>query len=163
MRSGTFPSKVACLPVLLGKAETPSFRTGPYPGPSQYPVIKRLGIKTVINLLDQFPDSYKVYLDALDVRYVHVPVKGNKQSPEDMSRTAANQVLKLLIEPTLQPVLLHCRSGKHRTGAIIGCLRRLQGLSAEAAADEYRQFATPKQREVDEIFIQRFDPGLCLA
>jgi len=136
---------------------------GPYPSPVQYPTIKKLKIRTVINLLDQFPDSYKQFLAAQDVRYVHIPVKGNKQTAEDMSRTAANQVLKLLITPALQPVLLHCRSGKHRTGAIIGCLRRLQGATAQQAAEEYQRYATPKQRAVDTVFIERFDAALCLA
>jgi tyrosine-protein phosphatase SIW14 len=122
-------------------------------------VLTQLGIRTVVNLLDQFPDAYKAFLDAQDVRYVHCPVRGNKVTPEDMSRTAANQVLKVLNTPALHPVLLHCRSGKHRTGAIVGCLRCLQGHSATFAAAEYVKFASPKERAVDIVFIESFEPA----
>jgi hypothetical protein len=52
------------------------------------------------------------------------------------------------------------RSGKHRTGAVIGCLRMLQRWTLAAACDEYTRYTFHKQRFVDKQFIERFDPRI---
>ena len=49
---------------------------------------------------------------------------------------------------------------QHRTGCLIGCIRRLQGWSLTSTFDEYRRFSDPKSRAVDQQFIDLFDLGL---
>ena len=78
---------------------------------------------------------------------------------EDMSRTRVNACLRAVQTPALQPVLVHCRSGKHRTGAVMGCLRVLQGWPVADACDEYVAVASPKQRDVDCEFIAALQPA----
>ncbi|VAI16698.1 unnamed protein product [Triticum turgidum subsp. durum] len=41
--------------------------------------------------------------------------------PEDRIREA----LKVILDTRNHPVLIHCKRGKHRTGCVVGCLRKL--------------------------------------
>jgi hypothetical protein len=52
----------------------------------------------------------------------------------------------------------NCNKGKHRTGCVVGCLRKLQHWSQTSAFDEYRRFAGSKARVLDMQFIELFDP-----
>lgn len=40
-----------------------------------------------------------------------------------------------------------------------GCFRKLQGWEKQDIVDEYVRFARPKQRPLDEAFIEAFDPS----
>ena len=60
------------------------------------------------------------------------------------------------MDPRNHPVLIHCNQGKHRTGCLVGCLRKVQQWSLVAIFEEYRRFAGTKARVVDELFIERF-------
>lgn len=46
---------------------------------------------------------------------------------------------------------------QHRTGCLIACLRKWQGMPVDDALAEYRTFAYPKARLFDELFIKAFD------
>ena len=61
------------------------------------------------------------------------------------------------MDPVNQPVLIHCNKGKHRTGSVVGCIRRLQNWSLSAVVNEYIMFAAPKTRLEDQRFIESFD------
>eukprot|EP01138_Halocafeteria_seosinensis_P006959 gb/GECG01007117.1/.p1 GENE.gb/GECG01007117.1/~~gb/GECG01007117.1/.p1 ORF type:complete len:199 (+),score=21.71 gb/GECG01007117.1/:1-597(+) len=66
-------------------------------------------------------------------------------------------MLRIICDTTFHPVMIHCRSGKHRTGCIIGCLRMLQGWNLQDIYDEYTDYAKPKERDYDMQFIKNFD------
>ena len=55
--------------------------------------------------------------------------------------------------------IIHCNQGKHRTGCLVGCLRKAQRWSLVAILDEYRLSAGRKARIVDQQFIERIDVG----
>nr|KJB63321.1 hypothetical protein B456_010G185200 [Gossypium raimondii] len=55
------------------------------------------------------------------------------------------------------PLLIHCRRGKHRTGCLVGCLRKMQRWYLSSIFDEYQRFAGAKARVSDQRFIERFD------
>lgn len=67
------------------------------------------------------------------------------------------QAIKIVLDPENQPILIHCNRGKHRTGCLIGVLRRLQNWSKTIIFDEYRKFAAPKERPMDQQFIELYD------
>ncbi|XP_050288398.1 probable tyrosine-protein phosphatase DSP4 isoform X2 [Quercus robur] len=46
---------------------------------------------------------------------------------------------------------------KHRTGCLVGCLRRLQRWCLSSVFDEYQRFAAAKARVSDQRFIELFD------
>lgn len=57
------------------------------------------------------------------------------------------------------------KSRQHRTGCVIGCLRRCQSWSLTSIFDEYRRYSTPKSRAMDLQFIEAFAglPDVSLA
>ena len=54
------------------------------------------------------------------------------------------------------PILIHCNKGKHRTGCLVGCLRKVQKWSLIGIFEEYRRFAGTKVRVLDQQFIELF-------
>ncbi|XP_010688911.2 probable tyrosine-protein phosphatase DSP4 isoform X1 [Beta vulgaris subsp. vulgaris] len=73
--------------------------------------------------------------------------------PDDTIREA----LKVLLDARNHPVLIHCKRGKHRTGCLVGCLRKLQKWCLSSIFDEYQRFAAAKARVSDQRFIELFD------
>lgn len=60
------------------------------------------------------------------------------------------QALHLLVQPSTYPVLVMCNLGRHRTGTVIGCLRKLQRWCLSAILEEYRRYAGQKVRVMNE-------------
>lgn len=54
-------------------------------------------------------------------------------------------------------VVHNCNKGKHRTGVLVGCVRKVQRWSLTSIFDEYRRFAGNKVRLLDQQFIELFD------
>jgi hypothetical protein len=46
---------------------------------------------------------------------------------------------------------------QHRTGCLVGCLRKVQQWSHTAIFDEYRRYSFPKSRTSDQQYIESFD------
>lgn len=67
-------------------------------------------------------------------------------------------VLAFVLNPANFPVYIHCNQGKHRTGCVVGCLRRIQGWPLEEILAEYDAYASPKARSADIELITTFDP-----
>lgn len=64
--------------------------------------------------------------------------------------------LSVLLDVRRHPLLIHCNKGKHRTGCLVGCLRKVQRWSLTSIFDEYRRFAANKVRVLDQQFIELF-------
>lgn len=62
----------------------------------------------------------------------------------------------MLLDVRNHPLLIHCNKGKHRTGCLVGCLRKVQRWSLTSIFDEYRRFAGNKVRILDQQFIELF-------
>ena len=72
--------------------------------------------------------------------------------PEETITAALTTVL----DSRNHPMLIHCNKGKHRTGCLIGCLRKMQQWSLTTIFDEYRRFSFPKPRSMDQEFIELY-------
>ena len=96
------------------------------------------GVKTVINLRhdhDDFPS-----LAAIDIAYVHIPMRAWQPHDEDMVLFLAT-VRRALADPKRSPVLVHCAEGKDRTGYTIAAYRIVeQGWDADSAIQELFDF-----------------------
>jgi uncharacterized protein (TIGR01244 family) len=116
--------------------------------------LKALGFKTVINLrpVEEAPvvAEEERIVEAQGLRYVSVPV-----TPATFSAHDVESVRKVLEEPGIGPVLLHCASS-NRVGAVWGLLARQRGrtlqeaeaeanragISSEAMKEAFRKLAT---------------------
>lgn len=45
------------------------------------------------------------------------------------SATDLKKVLRDILDPCNHPLLIHCNKGKHRTGSVVGCLRKIRDWS----------------------------------
>ncbi|THU60374.1 hypothetical protein C4D60_Mb07t12010 [Musa balbisiana] len=76
--------------------------------------------------------------------------------PEDTILEALRVVLGIN-DVRNHPIVIHCKRGKHRTGCLVGCLRKLQRWCLASIFDEYQRFAAAKARVSDQMFMERFD------
>lgn len=74
-----------------------------------------------------------------------------------LEKVAIMDTLLSILDPSNRPLLVHCNKGKHRTGSIIGCLRKLRGWSLSSIFAEYLLFALPKSRLEDQMCIEEFN------
>ncbi len=103
------------------------------PGPLRR-IIRREAIKTIVTLTainsadPKFRDQIGVVRET-GVRWVVVPMRGSRATPEQMALAA-----DLLADPACQPVFFHCVAGHHRTSlAHAAYLIRHQGYTADQA------------------------------
>ena len=92
--------------------------------------LKKLGIKTVINLRSFHSDRAK--LGDTGLEYEHIYMKTWHPEREDVLR-----FLKIVSDPARAPFLVHCQHGADRTGAMSAIYRIVvQGWSKEKALRE---------------------------
>lgn len=129
-----------------------------FPKKKHFPFLRTLGLKSVLTLiLEEYPEQNTEFLDDEGITFYQFGIPGNKepfvQIPDDKIAAA----LVTMLDRRNHPMLVHCNKGKHRTGCLIGCLRKLQSWSLTTIFDEYRRFSFPKSRSMDQEFIELFD------
>ncbi|GAA0162165.1 protein phosphatase [Lithospermum erythrorhizon] len=132
------------------------YRSG-FPEPANFPFIQTLNLKSIIYLC---PESYPVenyaFLESNNVKLFQFGIEGTKD-PSACPETAVKDALKVLIDVRNHPVLIHCKRGKHRTGCLVGSLRKLQNWCFSSVEDEYKLLSGIKWRQKDVDFLQGFD------
>jgi tyrosine-protein phosphatase SIW14 len=101
-------------------------------------MLARLGVKTIINLREPDEDSRaeEFWVREAGLRYLNFPMEGTGRPTNE----TVNAVLTRIQTRPDQPVFLHCKRGKDRTGVIVACYRiAYEHWSAEAAVKEARQ------------------------
>ncbi|MFO0965558.1 MAG: tyrosine-protein phosphatase [Gemmataceae bacterium] len=115
--------------------------------------VEKLGIRTVINLQDEWPDPEisRAYFSLgtvkesemckeLGVEYVFLPV--DLIAPGDVPHkhpVAIDRFRAIMDDPASYPVLIHCRAGLHRTGCLSAVYRQeYEGWTSEEALAELK-------------------------
>lgn len=77
---------------------------------------------------------------------------------DSLNETTIKKALELICDRNNYPMLVCCGMGRHRTGTVIGCLRRLQGWNLASVSEEYRRFTGARGgRILVELLIEGFD------
>eukprot|EP00761_Pharyngomonas_kirbyi_P001757 gb/GECH01001761.1/.p1 GENE.gb/GECH01001761.1/~~gb/GECH01001761.1/.p1 ORF type:complete len:174 (+),score=33.98 gb/GECH01001761.1/:1-522(+) len=133
------------------------YRSG-YPNKKNFPFLKKIGLKSILYLCpEDYADSNKEFARANGVKILQFGVEGNKEPFVDIPEEVIRQAIVELLDTRNHPILIHCNKGKHRTGVLVGCLRKMQKWSLTSIFDEYRRFAKTKVRMLDQQFIELFD------
>ncbi|KAF8935654.1 Tyrosine-protein phosphatase dsp1 [Dissophora ornata] len=129
-----------------------------FPKKKNFSFLKKLGLKSILTLiLEDYPDQNMKFLKENNVTLFQFGIAGNKEPFVQIPDDKISAALAVLLDRRNHPILIHCNKGKHRTGCLIGCLRKLQQWSHTSIFDEYRRFSHPKSRSMDQQFIELFD------
>ena len=108
------------------------YRAG-QPTPKGFALLKRRGIKTVINLRAQ--NDEEPVVKNLGMKYVQIPLSAWHRVPDEAMQT----FFAVLRDAENYPVIVHCERGADRTGTMVGFYRiAFQGWSADRAYEEAR-------------------------
>ncbi|KAA3478763.1 putative tyrosine-protein phosphatase [Gossypium australe] len=162
-------------PLNFAMVDNGVFRSG-FPDSANFSFLQSLGLRSIIYLCpESYPEANNEFLKANGIRLFQFGIDGCKQNvaskyiveidnpyfiqepfvniPEETIREALNVVLDV----KNHPLLIHCKRGKHRTGCVVGCLRKLQRWCLSSIFDEYQRFAAAKARVSDQRFMEKFD------
>jgi len=127
---------------------------GAQPSAEGWNALANLGVRVVLDLRpdgelqEHFVRSEREAVEAAGMRYISIPMDGwAKPKEQEISRALA-------VLESGEPVFVHCRAGRDRTGTVIACYRiahdrwsNTQAL-AEAAADGMNPAETAMQHYI---------------
>lgn len=128
------------------------------PKPSSFPFLQTLNLRSIIYLCPEpYPEENLDFLKEQNIRLFQFGIEGKTEVSLPALRDSIMEALKVLVDVRNHPILVHCKQGKHRTGCLVGCFRKLQNWCLSSAFEEYQRFAGVKSRAADLTFIERFD------
>ena len=112
--SQTSPSPIGNVKIRnFGQMDEHLYR-GAQPARDDYQSLKDLGVKTVIDLQEKPTKYEKAAVEALGMTYVNIPMDDTEYPKPE----AVAQFLKIMNDPATGVAYVHCKGGKHRTGAM---------------------------------------------
>lgn len=130
---------------------SPALYRGAQPTPEGFKTLKKMGIKTIVNLRTFHTDRRK--LKGAGLRFAHMYCKAWHPESEDVAR-----FLKLMEDKNNHPVFVHCLHGADRTGMMVAAYRIIeQGWKVDDAARETHNFGFHKIFKMIQRYLQRFD------
>jgi len=132
---------------------------GSYPNVCNFSFLKSLGLKTVLFLgPEDYPAKSARFLQDNNIALISVSMAGNKEPFKTVPVDQMTQALKHITDIRNHPIYIHCNKGTHRTGTVVGCLRKLQRWALVSIFEEYRCFAGANAKQIDEQYIELFEP-----
>lgn len=120
----------------FGKVNDNYYR-GSQPDANGFAELKRLGIKTVIDLRKDNVPQESEWARASGMQYFNIPLKASRPATEEQT----DYFLKLVNDPNNWPVYVHCKGGRHRTGALTGVYRIAHdGWTADQVYKEMKEY-----------------------
>lgn len=134
-----------------------------YPEKKNYEFLKELKVKSIITLVPEpISSEYQAFMDESNIQHFHVHIRANKGEVR-VESCQMSRVLRLILDRTNHPILIHCNKGKHRTGCTVAILRRIfGGMTLDMIREEYHTYAGGKARLLDEVFFENFDLNLVM-
>lgn len=133
------------------------FRGG-QPSDEGWQSLSKLGVKTVIDLRREGEGDHSTEAEAQAVqstgmRYIHVPMEG-------IVAPADEDVAKVLsVFQSTEPVFVHCKEGKDRTGTVVACYRIAHdGWQNQKAMDEAKRYGIHWFEVGMKSYIVKFQP-----
>ncbi|XP_041028411.1 probable tyrosine-protein phosphatase DSP4 [Juglans microcarpa x Juglans regia] len=144
-------------PLNFAMVDNGVFRSG-FPDSANSGFLKSLGLRSIICLCPEtYPEANNEFLKANGIKLFQFGIESCKEPFVNIPEETVRGALKVVLDTRNHPLLIHCKRGKHRTGCLVGCLRRLQRWCLSSVFDEYQRFAAAKARVSDLRFIELFD------
>ncbi len=127
------------IPVSLenfGKVNENYYR-GSQPDAAGFGELKRIGIKTVIDLRGDSREEAPELARRAGLQYVNIPLSTKRPATDEQTA----YFLKLVNDPANWPVYVHCKGGRHRTGEMTALYRITKdGWTADQAYQEMKKY-----------------------
>lgn len=129
-----------------------------FPRSKNIPFLKTLGLKSVVSLVpEEYPAKMVEFYEEHGISLLCHGLEGNKWPFKGIDEFDLHKTIEAILNPVNRPLLIHCNKGKHRTGTVIGCLRKIRGWSLTCIFQEYLFYASPKTRLEDQRMIEMFE------
>jgi protein tyrosine/serine phosphatase len=133
------PTRTTATTVTLenfGKVNEQYYR-GAQPHENEIEQLKRLGIKTIIDLRQDKEPHERDWASRAGIHYFNIPLKTTRAATDEQSSV----FMSLVNDPANWPVYVHCKGGRHRTGALTAIYRITHdGWTAEQAFAEMKRY-----------------------
>mmetsp|Transcript_8429 Transcript_8429/g.15229 ORF Transcript_8429/g.15229 Transcript_8429/m.15229 type:complete len:175 (-) Transcript_8429:63-587(-) len=158
-------------PVNFGVVNEGLYR-GALPAEINMPFLETLELRTIVILesgpTEDLDPTIVEFLDDNQIELIRLSedeasVMQTMQSKMKMQAVSEDVVLRamnVVVEESKYPMMIADVYGKHRTGTVVACLRKLQRWNLASVFEEYRRFAGNKRRLQNEQFIELFDIDL---
>jgi tyrosine-protein phosphatase OCA1 len=147
-------------PTNFGYVEDQLVRCG-QPVELNFPFMETLKLKKIIYLAPDAPSqAFLNFVKDQDIEFLHLGAMVSKNLWEPITEELILFGLEQILDRRNYPLAVMCKLGRHRTGTLIGCLRKLQRWNLTSILEEYRRYAGSKVRVENEQFIELFDTDL---
>ncbi|XP_050897599.1 uncharacterized protein LOC127104462 [Lathyrus oleraceus] len=106
---------------------------------------------------EPYPEENLEFLKSQNIRLLQFGIEGKTEVSLPILSDSIMEALKILLDVRNHPVLIHCKRGKHRTGCVVGCFRKMQNWCLSSVFEEYQRYAGAKSRTTNLTFIEMFD------
>lgn len=114
-----------------------NFYRGAQPDEEDFQALSEMGIKTIIDLRSGGRKTAKGQAEAVGLKYIRLPMSDTNEPPDEL----VQEFLKIASDPANQPIFVHCKGGRHRTGLVTAIYRiERDGWTATDAVKEMKQF-----------------------
>ncbi|KAK6334269.1 hypothetical protein TWF730_003483 [Orbilia blumenaviensis] len=135
-----------------------------FPAESNFSYLKMLKLKTVLTLIpEKYPQTNVEFMQQNGIQHIQIGIRANKEPFVEVPLDKITKAVSVILDKRNHPILIHCNKGKHRTGCIVGCLRKIQKWTLCNVFDEYRRFSHPKERVLDEQVIELWEEAQLFA
>jgi len=152
------------VPLNYGAVEGHKVWRSAFPHDRNLDFLQQLDVKTMLCFVETEPtEAYAAYVKENDIKRIRVDILPNKDKVNTTIDSLCEALL-VVMDAANYPLYVHCNQGKHRTGCVIACLRRMQGvMTPEEILEEYRTYAGVKARAADiMLFSEIFQPEMLL-
>ncbi|KAH3668758.1 hypothetical protein OGAPHI_002513 [Ogataea philodendri] len=154
------PSLRIVPPINFSPVEKHLYRSG-QPSAINHSFLEQLHLKSVIWLAIEDPqDTFLRFIEENNINlFCNLGYDSiDSNSWDGLSEASIKQALEVIADKRHYPMLVCCGMGRHRTGTVIGCLRKLQGWNLASVSEEYRRFTGVRGgRILVELLIEAFD------
>jgi protein tyrosine/serine phosphatase len=120
----------------FGKVNDNYFR-GSQPTQSQMADLKAMGVKTIIDLRKDYVPAARQWANELGLNYFNIPLLPGRAATKEQTE----YFLRLVNDSANAPVYIHCKGGRHRTGALTAVYRITHdGWTAQQAFEEMKKY-----------------------
>jgi protein tyrosine/serine phosphatase len=110
---------------------------GSQPNHEQFAQLRQFGIRTVIDLRSDYKKEEETWVRELGMNFFRIPLKTRVAATEEQS----SHFFAILNDPANWPVYIHCKGGRHRTGAMSAIYRITHdGWTADQAWHEMKAY-----------------------